>query len=80
MSCAPTEVIRGRVKVLLWRGAGEWQSPAEAAVMHHHIQEDMRGHHLHHRIQRPHCQVWTILQRLARSDNNAQEHRKATLE
>lgn len=73
MSVAPTEVIRGWVKVLLWWGAGEGQPPAEAAVVHHHIQEDMIGHHLHHRVQGPNSQVWTVLQRLARSDHNTQE-------
>lgn len=41
ISDAPTKVICGRVKVLLGWGAGEGQSPAEATVVHHHIQEDM---------------------------------------
>lgn len=41
ISDAPTKVICGRVKVLFrWR-AGEGQSPAEATVVDHHIQEDM---------------------------------------
>lgn len=41
ISDAPTKVICGRVKVLLRWGAGDGQSPAEATVVHHHIQEDM---------------------------------------
>lgn len=77
ISYAPTKVICGRVKVLLRWGAGDGQSPAEATVVHHHIQQDMRGHHLHHRIHRPNRQVRAILQRFARSDNNRQEQWKA---
>lgn len=73
ISDAPTKVVCGGVKVLLRRGAGEGQPPAEAAVVHRHIQEDMGGHHLHHRIQRPNRQVGTMLQRLVRSANKAAE-------
>lgn len=65
----PTKVICGGIKVLLWWGAGEGQAPAQASFVHHHIQEDVLRHHLHHWVQRPNCQVGTILQRLSRSDN-----------
>lgn len=66
----PTEVICRRVKVLVWWGAGEGQAPAQTAIMHHHIEEDMRRHHLNHWVQRPNCQVRAVLQRLPRSDKN----------
>lgn len=65
-----TKVVCGGVKVLLWWGTGEGQSPAQAAVMYQHIQEDMWRHHPYHWVQRPDGQVGTILQRLPQSDNN----------
>lgn len=64
----PTKVICGGVKVLFWWGAGEWQAPAQAAIVHHYIKEDVCRHHLHHWIQRPNCQVGTVLQRLPHSN------------
>lgn len=67
---ARTKVVSGGVEVLLGRGAGEGQSSAQAAVVHHHVEEDVWTHHLHHRVQRPNCQVGTVLQRLPRPDNN----------
>lgn len=67
-----TKVICGGVKVLFWWGAGEGQAPAQAAVMHQHIQEDVLRQHLHYAVQRPNCQVGTILQRFSSSDNNKQ--------
>ncbi|TNN43723.1 hypothetical protein EYF80_046068 [Liparis tanakae] len=35
---------------------GEGQAPAQAAVVHQHIQEDVLRRHLHHWVQRPNCQ------------------------
>lgn len=67
-----TKVVCGGVEVLFWWGTGEGKAPAQAAVMYDHIQEGMWRHHLHHWVQRPNCQVGTILQRLPQSANNTQ--------
>lgn len=36
-----TKVISGGVEVLLWWGAGKGQPSAQAAVVHHHVKEDV---------------------------------------
>lgn len=73
-----TKVVCSGVKVLFWWGAGEGQASAQAAVVYHHIQQSMWRHHLHHWVQRPNCQVRTVLQRLPHSDDNTQAQLETT--
>lgn len=68
-----TKIVGGGIEVLFWWGASERQSTAQAPLMNHHIQENMCGHHVHHMVKRPNCQVRTILQRLPHPDNQTKQ-------
>lgn len=67
--CVLAKVVCIRVIELLRRGAGVGQCSAQTALMNHHIQQGTGLSHLHHRVQRPHSQVGTVLERLARSED-----------
>lgn len=72
--CVLAEVVRVRVVELFRRGAGMGQGSAQTALMNHHVQQGAGLSHLHHRVQRPHSQVGTVLQRLARPNDTPLEH------